>query len=133
MAFRAPSGKPDTRSGGMTERRILRPMAIRVGAGTADLICVYADGFVVEVTEASDVDAATRALGRARADIEALGKRSPTDVDGPVISPPVLGPEGPLIRLQIGLEDPEDLIEDLKRGLDAAASLSVTGPTAAAP
>ena len=42
-------------------------------------------------------------------------------------------PEGPLIRLQIGLEDPEDLIEDLKRGLDAAASLSVTGPTAAAP
>ena len=42
-------------------------------------------------------------------------------------------PDGPLIRLQIGLEDVEDLIEDLKRGLDAAASLSVTGPTAAAP
>ena len=42
-------------------------------------------------------------------------------------------PEGPVIRLQIGLEDPEDLIEDLKRGLDAAASLTVTGPTATAP
>jgi cystathionine beta-lyase len=29
--------------------------------------------------------------------------------------------EGPIIRLQIGLEDPVDLIEDLKRGLAAAA------------
>ena len=47
-------------------------MAIRVAAGTADLICDYADGFVVEVTGASDVDAATRALARARPDIEAL-------------------------------------------------------------
>jgi cystathionine beta-lyase len=25
---------------------------------------------------------------------------------------------GPLVRLQIGLEDPADLIEDLRRGLD---------------
>lgn len=29
---------------------------------------------------------------------------------------------GPLIRLQIGLEDPDDLIADLRRGLDAYAS-----------
>ena len=31
-------------------------MAIRVAAGTADLICDYADGFVVEITGASDVE-----------------------------------------------------------------------------
>lgn len=31
------------------------------------------------------------------------------------------GYEGPVIRLQIGLEDPQDLIGDLERGLDAAA------------
>lgn len=30
--------------------------------------------------------------------------------------------EGPVIRLQIGLEDPEDLIEDLRKGLAAAAA-----------
>jgi cystathionine beta-lyase len=28
--------------------------------------------------------------------------------------------EGPVIRLQIGLEDPEDLMDDIARGLDAA-------------
>jgi cystathionine beta-lyase len=28
-------------------------------------------------------------------------------------------PEGPCLRLHIGLEDPDDLIEDLERGLDA--------------
>jgi cystathionine beta-lyase len=32
--------------------------------------------------------------------------------------------EGPLVRLHIGLEDPEDLIMDLARGLDRLANLS---------
>ena len=31
------------------------------------------------------------------------------------------GPEGPLLRLHVGLEAPEDLIADLRRGLDAYA------------
>jgi hypothetical protein len=84
-------------------------MAIRVAAGTADLICDYADGFVVEVTGASDVDAATRALARARADIEALSTVSPADPEGPMVSQPVLGPEGPLIRVA-RLEVSDDLL-----------------------
>ena len=75
-------------------------MSIRVATGTADLICDYADGFVVEVTGASDVDAASAALARARADIEAL---APTarfgDAEGPVVSSPVLGPDGPMLRV----------------------------------
>ena len=29
---------------------------------------------------------------------------------------------GPLVRLHVGLEDPEDLIADLRRGLDAFAA-----------
>ena len=74
-------------------------MAIRVAAGTADLICDYADGFVVEITGASDVDAATRALARARRDIEALSAIPAADPEGPVVSQPVLGPAGPLIRV----------------------------------
>jgi hypothetical protein len=74
-------------------------MAIRVAAGTADLICDYADGFVIEVAGASDVDAATAALARARVDIEALAPVAPGDTDGPVVSQPVLGPEGPLLRI----------------------------------
>ncbi|MEQ1787896.1 MAG: hypothetical protein ABL966_12645, partial [Acidimicrobiales bacterium] len=74
-------------------------MGIRVAAGTADLICDYADGFVVEVTGASDVDAARRALALARADIEALSRSPLGDPDGPVVSLPVLGPEGPLLRV----------------------------------
>jgi hypothetical protein len=84
-------------------------MAIRVAAGTADLICDYADGFVVEITGASDVDAATGALARARADIEALSRVPPGDPDGPVVSQPVLGPEGPLIRVA-RLEGNDDLL-----------------------
>ncbi len=35
-------------------------------------------------------------------------------------SPPKF--EGPLVRLNIGLEDPDDLIADLRRGLDAAVA-----------
>ena len=112
LAFSAPQGKPDTRSGRITEGRILRPMAIRVAAGTADLICDYADGFVVEVTEASDVDAATRALARARADIEALARTPPTDADGPVVSLPVVGPDGPLIRVA-RLEVNDDVLSSI--------------------
>src|SRR5690349_3067707 len=98
-AVPALTGKPDTPCGRANEGRRLRPMAIRVAAGTADLICDYADGFVVEVSGASDVDAATRALARARPDIEALSPVAATEPDGPVISLPVLGPEGPLIRV----------------------------------
>ncbi len=82
-------------------------MAIRVAAGTADLICDYADGFVVEVTGASDVDAASAALAQARVDIEAL---APTgDPEGPVVSNPVLGPEGPMLRVA-RLEVPDDTL-----------------------
>jgi hypothetical protein len=87
-------------------------MAIRVAAGTADLICDYADGFVVEVTGASDVDAATRALGSARADILALSPVSPSDPEGPMVSQPVLGPEGPLIRVA-RLEANDDLLSSI--------------------
>nr|WP_210285892.1 cystathionine beta-lyase [Aureimonas jatrophae] len=35
--------------------------------------------------------------------------------------------EGPVIRLQIGLEDPEDLMRDLEAGLEAAASVQSAG------
>jgi hypothetical protein len=87
-------------------------MAIRVAAGTADLICDYADGFVVEVAGASDLDAATRALARARPDIEALSPVPATDPEGPVVSLPVLGPEGPLIRVA-RLEVNDDLLSSI--------------------
>jgi len=30
--------------------------------------------------------------------------------------------EGPVVRLHVGLEDPQDLIADLRRGLDAYAA-----------
>ena len=87
-------------------------MAIRVAAGTADLICDYADGFVVEITGASDVDAATRALARARPDIEALSPIPAGDPEGPVVSQPVLGPGGPLIRVA-RLEVSDDLLSSI--------------------
>ena len=87
-------------------------MAIRVAAGTADLIGDYADGFVVEVADASAVDAATRALARSRADIEALARIAPGDPDGPVVSHPVLGPEGPLIRVA-RLEVNDDVLSSI--------------------
>jgi cystathionine beta-lyase len=32
--------------------------------------------------------------------------------------------EGPVMRLQIGLEDPEDLLADIQRGIDAANAIS---------
>jgi len=74
-------------------------VSIRVATGTADLICDYADGFVVAVTGASDVDAASSALARARLDIEALAPTRHGDPDGPVVSSPVLGPDGPMLRV----------------------------------
>jgi len=74
-------------------------VAIRVAAGTTDLICDYADGFVVEVTDASDVDAAAAALARARTDIGALARLRVGDPEGPVLSHPVLGPNGPMLRV----------------------------------
>lgn len=73
-------------------------MAIRVAPGAADTICDYADGFVVHVTEVHDVDAALRALARARGDIAAL--RAPANtIEGAVISNAVLAPGGPLLRI----------------------------------
>src|SRR5688500_10450755 len=111
-AVPAPPGKPDTQRGRPNGRRRLRLMAIRVAAGTADLICDYADGFVVEVAGASDLDAATRALARARPDIEALSPVPATDPEGPVVSLPVLGPEGPLIRVA-RLEVNDDLLSSI--------------------
>ncbi len=74
-------------------------MGIRVAAGTADRICDYADGFVVEVTGASDVDAAASPSPAPGSEIEALASRAVSHPDGPVVSNPVLGPEGPLLRV----------------------------------
>ena len=80
-------------------RRRLPAVSIRVVAGTTDLICDYADGFVVEVTDASDVDAAAVALARVRGDIGALTAVAAGDPEGPVLSNPVMGPEGPMLRV----------------------------------
>ena len=73
-------------------------MAIRVASGASDTICDYADGFVVHVKEASDVDAATRALTLARDDIAGLAAR-PGDPEGAVLSNAVVAPGGPLLRV----------------------------------
>jgi len=71
----------------------------RVAPGTADTISDHADGFVVHVTGASDVDAAVRALERARADIAELAAAPDGDPDGAVLSHVVLAPDGPLLRI----------------------------------
>ena len=47
-------------------------MAIRVAPGATDVIRDYADGFVVHVTDADDVDAACHALALVRGDIAEL-------------------------------------------------------------
>jgi len=70
----------------------------RVAPGAADTICSHADGFIVHVTGASDVDAAMRALARARDDIAALAPRRGGN-ERPVLSNPVLAPRGPLLRV----------------------------------
>ncbi len=75
-------------------------MAIRVAPGATDTIRDYADGFVVHVTDADDVDAACHALALVRADIAGLtAERSLSIGETPVLSTPVLAPRGPLLRV----------------------------------
>jgi hypothetical protein len=73
-------------------------VGIRVAPGVSDTICDYADGFVVHVTGASDVDAATGALTLVRDDLIAMVDDA-VDVEGPVISRAVVAPGGPLLRV----------------------------------
>lgn len=81
-------------------------MPAKVAPGAGDTICDFADGFIVHITGASDVDAALRALGNARLDIEALAPPILPGADGPVISNPVLAPRGPLMRVaRLGVDD----------------------------
>jgi hypothetical protein len=75
-------------------------MAIRVAPGASDTICDYADGFVLHVTHADDVDAAAHGLALARGDIAALAATmAAPDGEGPVLSNPVMAPGGPLLRI----------------------------------
>jgi hypothetical protein len=85
-------------------------VGIRVAPGAGDTICDYADGFVVHVTEVSDVDAATNALSRARADIAALAR--PGDPDGPSLSNAVVAPGGPLLRV-VRLDASDDALRSI--------------------
>ena len=88
-------------------------MAIRVAAGTADLICDYADGFVVEVT--GRVGRRRRHPGPGPGPARHRGpvrRCPPADPEGPVVSQPVLGPEGPLIRVA-RLEVNDDLLSSI--------------------
>lgn len=79
-------------------------MAITMAPGAHLTLGDHADGFVVHVTEADDVDAAMAALGAARADIAALA-------GGPavVVSEPVMAPGGPLLRVA-RLDVDEDVV-----------------------
>jgi hypothetical protein len=75
-------------------------VAIRVAPGVTDTICDYADGFVLHVKGANDVDGAAHALALARGDIAALSPTMSTrDGEGPVLSSPVMAPDGPLLRI----------------------------------
>lgn len=75
-------------------------MGIRVAPGATDTINDYADGFVLHIVDADDVDAAAHALSLARGDIAALSATLPAaDGEGPVLSSPVLAPNGPLLRV----------------------------------
>lgn len=79
-------------------------MAIRVAPGAGDIICDHADGFVLHVTEVTDVDAASSALSRARADIAALAV--PDGSEGLALSNVVIAPGGPLLRVaRLGASD----------------------------
>jgi hypothetical protein len=104
----------------------------KVAPGAADTICDFADGFIVHITGASDVDAAVRALAAARDDIAVLAPAHGRD-DGPVISNPVLAPGGPLLRVaRLGVgDDVLRTVPDLVvRQLDAhgAGDATVTSP-----
>lgn len=98
-------------------------MAIRVAPGAANLLCDYADGFVVQITDASDVDAACAALAAARLEIVALAPPSQDELDAVVVSNPVVGPEGPLLRVA-RLDVSDDVLEEVPglivRHLEAA-------------
>jgi hypothetical protein len=108
-------------------------VTIRVAPGAANLICDHADGFVLQVTEASDLDAAVAALAQARLEIAALAGEVRHEHDAPVISNAVLGPNGPLLRVaRLGVSDDSLVgIPDLvARHLEAAgvAEATVTCP-----
>lgn len=88
-------------------------MSIRVGPGAADTICDYADGFVVQVTGATDVEAAAAALAKLRGDIAALALDAGTiGADGAMVSNPVLAPGGPLLRIA-RLDAPDDALRSI--------------------
>ena len=108
-------------------------MPARVAPGAADTICDFADGFIVHVTGASDVDAALRALALARDDIAGLAQRAGPSIDGPVISNPVLAPHGPLLRvarLDAGEDALRTVPDIVARRLDevGAGDANVTAP-----
>ena len=73
-------------------------MTIRVAAGAADTICDYAEGFVLHVTGADDLDAAVGAVTKVRNDIAALDRTS-AGTATLAISNAVLAPGGPLLRV----------------------------------
>lgn len=99
-------------------------MAITMARGAHLTLGDHADGFVVHVTRADDVDAAMAALGTVRSDIAALaGSREVS------ISEPVMAPRGPLLRVA-RLDVDEDVVltvPDLvtKRLLDAGVTDAV--------
>jgi len=96
-------------------------VAISVAPGAHLSLGDHADGFVLHVTGADDVDAALRALGELRSDVAALA-----DGHHPVISSPVMAPGGPLLRvarLDVG-DDTLATVPDLlaKRLLEAGVA-----------
>jgi hypothetical protein len=82
-----------------------------VAPGAGNTICDYADGFVVHVTGVSDVDAATSALSRVRADIAALARPGGPD-DALSLSNAVVAPGGPLLRVA-RLDASEDALRSI--------------------
>lgn len=87
-------------------------MGIRVAPGAAETICLSAGDFVVQVTGASDQDAASAALTRVRADL--LEHATVTNgADGPALSNVVLGPAGPLLRARFAGELDDDALRTI--------------------
>jgi hypothetical protein len=82
-------------------------MDVRVAAGAGDVAAELGTGFVVQITESSDDDAAALALGRARSSIAALTGTELGQPGAPVLSNPVLAPGGPILRVSQLAIDPD--------------------------
>ncbi|MDQ2648732.1 MAG: hypothetical protein M3Z03_04175, partial [Actinomycetota bacterium] len=82
-------------------------MAVRVAPGAGDVAAETGGGFVVHVTGTADDETAARALSQARWAIAELAGTEPGVPGGPVLSHPVLAPDGLILRVSHLDADPD--------------------------